>query len=726
MTNLNPDSDRYLSQLAEQTEPPAGDDYLITDDVSEAELARRTKKVRVDRLAQSVRGEVPAPSNSAPGNTPGSPSAGTTTEYARGDHDHGVEGGGGGGGDVTTAQFTEEQRVRAAGDDLQSVVVSSAADLRTTLTAQASSDQPLEIYFSAEVVDSGTTYAHGLVAYVAPRSRAIESRFTLPAGTAGLNQSQVDARVRLGLDTIPEFVQSLTVWPPGVPTLADLLTTTFWVIMGEYRDGVPALTRKLATFIRSADQTTADEVGSPISWDVRNANNVIGRFVQLPQLTQADLDAVGVRSADKGVNMAFSTLAADNTVLGQHQLPFWIGVGPQYDLGATAAQLSLEVARRLSGDKIDYRVVADGAALRTALTAHASDDNALLLRMGSAIDETIDGVRYQYPANQLVYFAERLTNPHFPWFTLPVEFTTQQLAELIDVRISPIALVPSAATLVGPYDVAYDSPTILGPTVWAELSVGGQVPARQQLVSGGGTRRFSLTTQQATAVANNLTGNTIDVRVNLYTAASGGTLLATLHRNLTALPPSSAGGGLSQAQVDARIATYARISPTGQIADAQIPAGITRDSELAAVRAIADAATTPAEATTIANARVAAGVQGWAQTGDSSIIPQGKVAATVQTLTSAATITWDTSKGLIANLTLGHNTVITPTGGRDGDTAILRVKQDATGSRTLAFAAGVVLGGRTPSVASAASAATEVLLHRIGNDWKYEGSVEDV
>ena len=39
-------------------------------------------------------------------------------------------------------------------------------------------------------------------------------------------------------------------------------------------------------------------------------------------------------------------------------------------------------------------------------------------------------------------------------------------------------------------------------------------------------------------------------------------------------------GGLSQSQVDARIASYARISPSGQIADAQIPASIARDSEV--------------------------------------------------------------------------------------------------------------------------------------------------
>ena len=40
------------------------------------------------------------------------------------------------------------------------------------------------------------------------------------------------------------------------------------------------------------------------------------------------------------------------------------------------------------------------------------------------------------------------------------------------------------------------------------------------------------------------------------------------------------GDGLDQAEVDARIAPYARVTPSGTIADAQIPQSIARDSEL--------------------------------------------------------------------------------------------------------------------------------------------------
>ena len=44
--------------------------------------------------------------------------------------------------------------------------------------------------------------------------------------------------------------------------------------------------------------------------------------------------------------------------------------------------------------------------------------------------------------------------------------------------------------------------------------------------------------------------------------------------------PGARGPAQTDANIDARIATYARIAPTGEIPDAQIPAGIARDSEL--------------------------------------------------------------------------------------------------------------------------------------------------
>lgn len=59
---------------------------------------------------------------------------------------------------------------------------------------------------------------------------------------------------------------------------------------------------------------------------------------------------------------------------------------------------------------------------------------------------------------------------------------------------------------------------------------------------------------------------------------------------------------------------------------------------------------------------------------------------TEDTLTDGATITWDLDTSQTAKVTLGGNrTLANPTNMNAGGTYILRIIQDATGSRTLAY-----------------------------------------
>ena len=95
----------------------------------------------------------------------------------------------------------------------------------------------------------------------------------------------------------------------------------------------------------------------------------------------------------------------------------------------------------------------------------------------------------------------------------------------------------------------------------------------------------------------------------------------------------------------------------------------------------------------------------------------------VQTLTDQATIAWNVANGVVADVTLaGNRTLAAPTGGSDGQMALLRAKQDSTGGRTLALAASIDTGDRAaPELSTAAGALDFVLLHRIGNTWAYLG-----
>ena len=118
-------------------------------------------------------------------------------------------------------------------------------------------------------------------------------------------------------------------------------------------------------------------------------------------------------------------------------------------------------------------------------------------------------------------------------------------------------------------------------------------------------------------------------------------------------------------------------------------------------------------------------VASWAKSGNRDRLPVSKAPRpVVQNLASAAAIAWNTNNGLDADLTLAHNTTITLSGGYNGAAALLRLVQDATGGRTLAFS-GVQTGGRRVAVNANAGKRTLIALYRIGATWHYMGSILD-
>ena len=80
--------------------------------------------------------------------------------------------------------------------------------------------------------------------------------------------------------------------------------------------------------------------------------------------------------------------------------------------------------------------------------------------------------------------------------------------------------------------------------------------------------------------------------------------------------------------------------------------------------------------------------------------------ATLNTLTDAASISWNLDDGQVSEVTLTANRALAnPTNKQAGGTYILLVKQDATGSRTLSFGSEYKFsGGVTPSLTASANA----------------------
>lgn len=112
------------------------------------------------------------------------------------------------------------------------------------------------------------------------------------------------------------------------------------------------------------------------------------------------------------------------------------------------------------------------------------------------------------------------------------------------------------------------------------------------------------------------------------------------------------------------------------------------------------------------NAGAFAGTSAWTTDGVSltggtaSKVSAKQIWTPTQTLTDAATIAWDMDVGAVAKVTLaGNRTLGAPTNLKDGGTYILRVIQDGTGSRTLAYS-GVFKwpNGTAPTLTTTANA----------------------
>jgi hypothetical protein len=88
-----------------------------------------------------------------------------------------------------------------------------------------------------------------------------------------------------------------------------------------------------------------------------------------------------------------------------------------------------------------------------------------------------------------------------------------------------------------------------------------------------------------------------------------------------------------------------------------------------------------------------------------------KVYSTEQTITDGLTVTFDVSKGVNAKVTLGGNRTLAFSNVIAGQTLVLKVIQDATGSRTLALPANckVMNGGGGAVTLTAAASAVDIL-----------------
>lgn len=108
---------------------------------------------------------------------------------------------------------------------------------------------------------------------------------------------------------------------------------------------------------------------------------------------------------------------------------------------------------------------------------------------------------------------------------------------------------------------------------------------------------------------------------------------------------------------------------------------------------------------------------------DQDLVIGGTAYSPDLTLTDEATISWDTSAGQVATVTLGGNrTVAAPTNLLNGGFYAMQIIQDGTGSRTLSWnAIFKFTGGVAPTLSTAASAKDFITFRSDGTNLYEQG-----
>ena len=666
-----------------------------------------------------------------------------------------------------TLQVNEEAAKRIAGDEIAPTAVADASSLELVLNNRGDAEDAQLVVFTAAVDTTINaeryTFSVGDVVYFPPGSAIYVKWFNI------LDQSQVDARVKLQVDT-----EATARTAGDQPDSVNVGSSTNFE-----RDLAAQLTETSPKWF----VLTADISGT---YDGNAYSYSTGDVLYVPPLS----DSV--------------------------EFMFNLGAG---GTGVSPTQLMAETNARIAGDKYDFHAVVDASQLHDLLTG-VSKAKARILYFENPVDETVQTITYSHRAGEVAYAlpGETVSTRMFNVFqTTPTrvgslaQFNTFRTAQikrlsyelvyvtaafsqggtdyadgdfvffspgsttpfkLLNISRRPASIRIEPPSIASPTDLDGDYVLFLGLPGYKnaevdELEIWFKDEAVHDISSfkpedGPFVIPFNVSTSEETQVG--LTSSDTQMRVlavyrkngqyvgqettvlavkNQVPAPSGGgedlSFRSKLELSGYRLDPeskSSRNAADIQGTYDVRFENSAIIDDSFVQVSAAGQTVLARQSWSAGSSSIrftisSDVATAIANNLANDDNTFTVDVQWYDEIRDGNLIGGLKLsvhvpsANKVQTLTSAAAIAWDMESGLTADLVLGHNATITPSNGANGDTAILRVTQDATGGRTLAFASAVERGGRTVELASGANKRTLIGLHRIGTTWHYESSIQD-
>lgn len=160
--------------------------------------------------------------------------------------------------------------------------------------------------------------------------------------------------------------------------------------------------------------------------------------------------------------------------------------------------------------------------------------------------------------------------------------------------------------------------------------------------------------------------------------------------------------------------TTGTVFSSGDRVELRVTAGLLSELPTRAIVAadITDGVLTYAK---MASASIASASEIWANTASNLIDTAGLWAAGAEiTLSDAATITMDFGTGINFSVTLGGNrTLGVPSNAKPGQSGRIRVLQDGTGSRTLAYHANYDFASGTAPVLTTTASATDILYYDV-------------
>ena len=432
---------------------------------------------------------------------------------------------GGGAGDVTTAQLNEEIKLRTAGDDLQSIGVSTEESYNNAVTAQRTSDIPLEIVFGADVSGSldGEAYAYSEndVIRFAPRSDSPERRFNVGGSTTGgLNRGQVDDRVKAHTgQTSPDstFAEDRI---PGEIARAEQVNAAVKAL----RD---AIGHDEASINAIADEIQALKDAGVLDrfrvWQanglpgIKDTDDVDGDYVAIDPDTPSQGDISGAN------RIVITAAEADGTIVGGYTL---------HEIQPWAPANFVLIPFNVSN--------AEESNIAAALRDTPGFIHILILYMNG----NVELARKSY------------------WMPISAGFvpgggddlTFQDKIALAEITLEPATIAArTAVALAGDFTLRIQNPSAI-PASFAEIHVNGfEVHARGAWNRASNSLTFNISATEAETIIDNLSaGDPIRLNADWYDAASGGARQGRLQLTI-GIGAGGGGGGLDQRAVDQRI-----------------------------------------------------------------------------------------------------------------------------------------------------------------------------